>query len=170
MRGVWAHLAFTWGLGRGWEGSENRAGVAAGPQRTIVLCVLIVRADCACVQCNLRHEGTVGIVLCNPPPIANVASHPAGMQQWHHVHVGSGPRKELSACGVQVEPAAWPGPAFGGGPRLRRGRLFLLGNACCSPRTVICCYTAGERHAYVPEFYSCRPEVRRCHCHHFPGP
>jgi hypothetical protein len=83
----------------------------------------------------------------------------------HYARVGSGPRKGLCACGVQVEPAAWPGPAFGGGRRLPRGRLSLPGHPCCSPHTVRSCYTAGGRHACMPQVYSCKPELRRCHCH-----
>ena len=83
----------------------------------------------------------------------------------YYAHVGSGPRKRLFACGVQVEPAAWPGPAFDGGPRLRQGlRCASGGYACCSHHTVIFCYAAGERRAYVYRVCNCRPELRRCHC------
>ena len=84
----------------------------------------------------------------------------------YHAHVGSGPRKRLCACGIQVEPAAWPGPASGGGLRLRQGWLSLPGHACCTPHNVIICFAAGERHAYVRQVCSCRPELRRCHCRH----
>ena len=84
----------------------------------------------------------------------------------HHAHVGSRPRKRFCACGVQVEPAAWPGPDFGG-PRLRRGMLSLPArHTCCSPHTVILCYTGGKRHAYVHPVFSCRFELCRCHCRH----
>jgi hypothetical protein len=54
------------------------------------------------------------------------SAQPTCAQQLVYARAGSGRRKRLCARGPQVEPAAWRGPAFGGGPRLRRGRLFLL--------------------------------------------
>jgi hypothetical protein len=54
----------------------------------------------------------------------------------YYAHVGSGPRKRLCACGVQIEPAAWPGPAFGGGQRLRRGMLSLPAGLQATPVAV----------------------------------
>jgi hypothetical protein len=92
------------------------------------------------------------------------------LRLFNYAHVGSGPRKRLCTCAVQVEPAAWPGPAFRRRSAPAAGDAvtasWSAGRACCSPRTLMFCHIVWEGHSNVHQVCSCRPELRHCHCRH----